>query len=134
MQSLFLPMFAHLLLSASLYVILTVFRAPKIWGLGARADGSNPFALYEPRVNANLSNQFEWPVFFHIICLCLIVSGGFSGGIYLALAWLFIIGRLIHSGVQILTGNIRLRGVVFTVNFLAVLAMWGLFLKDLVKL
>nr|MDL2430005.1 MAPEG family protein [Pseudomonas sp. BJa5] len=40
------------------------------------------------------------------------------------LAWLFIAGRVAHSGVQILTRNIRLRGLVFTVNFLAVLGLW----------
>ena len=33
-------------------------------------------------------------------------------------------GRVMHSGVQVLTANVRLRGVVFTINFLAVLAMW----------
>ncbi|GAB4193554.1 MAG: hypothetical protein Tsb002_24130 [Wenzhouxiangellaceae bacterium] len=42
----------------------------------------------------------------------------------LLLAWIFVVGRFLHSGVQILTTNIRLRGMVFTINFLAVLAMW----------
>ena len=46
-----------------------------------------------------------------------------------ALAWLFIAGRLLHSAVQILTTNVRLRGLVFTVNFLAVLGLWGLSLQ-----
>ncbi len=41
------------------------------------------------------------------------------------LAWLFVTGRVLHSGVQILTSNVRLRGIVFTLNFLAVLAMWA---------
>jgi hypothetical protein len=33
---------------------------------------------------------------------------------------------VLHSIVQIFTDNIRLRGMVFTVNFVAVLAMWVL--------
>jgi len=41
-----------------------------------------------------------------------------------ALAWIFIAGRILHSAVQILTRNVRLRGVVFTINFLAVLGLW----------
>ncbi|MFV3332448.1 MAPEG family protein [Pseudomonas sp. NY15437] len=41
------------------------------------------------------------------------------------LAWLFIAGRVAHSGVQILTRNVRLRGLVFTINFLAVLGLWA---------
>lgn len=44
----------------------------------------------------------------------------------LALAWLFLLGRLVHGAVQILTSNVRLRGLVFTINFLAVLGLWGL--------
>ena len=41
---LILPMLFHVVWVAMLYVLLTVMRAPKIWGIGARADGSNPFA------------------------------------------------------------------------------------------
>jgi len=45
-------------------------------------------------------------------------------------ARLFIVGRLIHSAVQVLTGNIRLRGLVFTINFVSVLAMWFLYAAE----
>ncbi|WP_334050470.1 MAPEG family protein [Alteromonas gracilis] len=47
-------------------------------------------------------------------------------GVQIYLAWTFVIGRVLHSIVQIFTDNIRLRGVVFTINFIAVLAMWTL--------
>ena len=120
---LLLPMAAHVALAALLYVLLTVARAPKIWGIGQRADGSNPWAGIEPRISANLSNQFEWPLFFYAACLLLIQRQADSDAA-VVLAWVFIGGRLIHSGVQIFTSNIRLRGLVFTINFLAVLGLW----------
>lgn len=122
-HSLVLPMTAHVLLSALLYVLLTVARAPKVWGIGRRADGSNPWAAFEPRISANLSNQFEWPLFFHVACLLLIL-GGPSNLLVFALAWIFVAGRILHSLIQILTNNIRMRGVVFTLNFLAVIGLW----------
>jgi len=50
------------------------------------------------------------------------------GGLALLFAWIFVGGRLLHSFVQILTTNIRLRGLVFTVNFLAVLVLWAMIL------
>lgn len=59
MPALLLAMTAHFLLTAILYALLTVARAPKVWGIGRRADGSNPWASIEPRLSANLSNQFE---------------------------------------------------------------------------
>jgi hypothetical protein len=117
-------MAAHVALTTLLYVLLTVARAPKIWGVGQNADGSNPFAAVEPRISANLSNQFEWPVFFYAACLLLIQSQNVPTGA-VALAWAFILGRVLHSGVQILTTNVRLRGAVFTINFLATLGLWG---------
>ena len=116
-------MAAHVALATFLYALLTVARAPKIWGIGNRPDGSNPWAAVESRIGANLSNQFEWPLFFYAACLLLIHSNSEIGAASL-LAWIFVAGRLAHSCVQILTTNIRLRGLVFTVNFLATLGLW----------
>lgn len=124
---LILPMTAHILLSALLYVLLTVARAPKVWGVGKRANGSNPWTAFEPRISANLSNQFEWPLFFHVACLLFIVSGTSNPNVS-ALAWIFVVGRVVHSLIQICTSNIRLRGLVFTINFLAVIVLWFMLL------
>ncbi|TCZ78096.1 MAPEG family protein [Lysobacter sp. N42] len=124
-QSLILPMAAHVALAALLYVLLTVARAPAIWGIGRAKDGSNPFAAVEPRISANLSNQFEWPVLFYAACIILALQGEPEHAA-VALAWVFVGGRILHSAVQIGTRNIRLRGIVFTLNFLAVLGLWVL--------
>lgn len=116
------PMTAHVVLVALLYVLLTVVRAPSVWGVGRRPDGSNPWKELEPRISANLSNNFEWPVFFYAACLMLL--GDEASRLTLALAWIFVAGRILHSCVQVLTSNVRLRGLVFTVNFVAVLGLW----------
>jgi hypothetical protein len=115
------PMAAHVGLTALLYVALTVARAPSVWRVGHRTDGSNPWASVEPRISANLSNQFEWPLFFYVACL---LEQNAVNHVQLWLAWAFVAGRLMHTYVQVFTTNIRLRGAVFTVNFVAVLGMW----------
>ncbi len=125
--ALVVPMAAHVALAALLYVLLTVVRAPSIWGVGRRPDGSNPWARFEPRVGANLSNQFEWSLPFHVGCLLLLQLHA-VGPAAVVLAWTFVVGRVLHSAVQIGTGNVRLRGLVFTVNFVAVLGLWWLVL------
>lgn len=117
------PMVAHVALATVLYVLLTIARAPAVWGLGRGADGSNPWSRVERRISANLSNQFEWPLFFHAACLVLMQIGT-ADRVAVICAWLFVAGRVLHSGVQIGTTNVRLRGIIFTLNFLAVLAMW----------
>lgn len=122
---LIVPMATHVALTALLYALLTVARAPNVWGIGKRADGSNPWAGIEPRLSANLSNQFEWPVLFYAACL-LIIQYQLESAAATLLAWIFISGRIVHSGVQILTTNVRLRGLVFTINFVAVIGLWAL--------
>ena len=128
-NSLIFPMAFHVVWTAFLYALLTIARAPAIWGIGRRADGSNPWAKLEPRISANLHNQFEWPLLFYVACLLLLQQGTVSRTA-LVLAWIFIGGRLLHSAVQILTTNIRLRGLVFMVYFLAVLGLWVLVVES----
>ena len=123
-DQLFLPMLVHVSIVALLYVLLTVVRAPKVWNIGANADGSNPFAKLEPKVSANLTNQFEWPILFYSVCIIVISRPELYQPIYLWLSWLFVLGRIIHSAIQIFTSNIRLRGAIFTINFIAVICMW----------
>lgn len=123
-DQLILPMLVHVSIVALLYALLTVVRAPKVWNIGANSDGSNPFAKLEPKISANLTNQFEWPVLFYAVSIILISRPELYQPIYLWFAWLFIFGRIIHSVIQIFTSNIRLRGAIFTINFIAVICMW----------
>ena len=94
------PMAAHVLLAACLYVLLMIVRAPTIWGIGRLPNGGNPWAKFEPRISANLSNQFEWPLLFYVACMILLQAGASS--LSLGLAWIFVVGRMCHSLVQIL--------------------------------
>jgi hypothetical protein len=121
---LIIPMATQVALCALLYVLLTIARAPTIWGVGRRADGSNPWVEFEPRISANLSNQFEWPMLFYAGCFLLLHAPVIPFST--TLAWIFVVGRVLHSLVQILTVNVRLRGLIFTINFLSVLWLWGL--------
>lgn len=121
-------MFLHVSWTGLLYVLLTVLRAPSIWGIDTKMGSIRKLATVEPRVSANLSNQFEWPLLFYVCCLLLIISGGTVDRVQILFAWVFVIGRVIHSLVQILTTNIRLRGAIFTINFVAVFLMWAKFM------
>lgn len=137
-MALYIPMFLHMLLCVALYTMLTLARAPRIWGLGQTSSKQSFLAALELKINANLANQFEWPMFFYVICLVLIctrtTTAAGDNQVYLYLAWLFIAGRVVHSAVQIFSNNVRLRGIVFSVSFVAVIAMWVLFALESAKL
>jgi hypothetical protein len=80
--------------------------------------------LHVARITRNLANQFELPAVFYALVVLLIALGKVTMFDVIA-AWVFVAGRVIHTLVQTLTDNVPLRGQVFMVNFVAVVALAG---------
>ncbi len=124
---LLLPLFLHFGLIVGLYVALTwarlvaVRRGEATKDDFARADGDPPMSA---RIQRNLANQFEAPVFVWIAALLLIQTTNVTVW-DVAAGWVFLVGRLIHTVVQCSGDNVALRGQVFTVNFLGLLWLMG---------
>jgi hypothetical protein len=119
------PLLAHIGLVVFLYAWLTFARAQAV------KNGETEYSrfvlgrdepLHVARITRNLSNQFELPVIFYALVVLLIALGR-VGWIDVAAAWVFVAGRVIHTLVQTLTDNVKLRGQVFMINFLAVMAL-----------
>lgn len=68
-------MFFHVCWMALLYLALTVLRAPSIWGVDTASGAIRKWSAVEPRVSANLSNQFEWPLLFYVCCMLVLIGG-----------------------------------------------------------
>ena len=126
-SSILWPMLAHMAWVVLLYVWLTVAR----WQAVQRGEvdySSFEFNREEPpavaRIRLNLANQFELPVLFYALVVLLIAIGKVTMFDVVA-AWVFVAGRVIHTLVQTLTDNVPLRGNVFMINFLAVMALTG---------
>ena len=132
-QLLLYPLLAHILWMVFLYAVLSVVRAPDVWGVGASSNGENPWQHFESRISANLSNQFEWPMLFYVICALLLAAEIIISPFYIWAAWVFVAGRVVHTGVQVLTTNVRLRGLVFTLNFVAVLSIWVVYCLENIR-
>ena len=80
--------------------------------------------LHVARITRNLSNQFELPVIFYALVVLLIALGKVLP-FDVIVAWIFFLGRVIHTLIQTLTDNVPLRGQVFMINFLVVAALAG---------
>jgi hypothetical protein len=120
-----LAFLAHFAMVALLYVWLTYERQTAVHK-GEVAVGDFVNAGADPqrskRVARNLSNQFEVPVFALFAGLFIHFSGQVTL-IDVAAAWLFVIGRLMHTAVQTLTADIPLRGLIFMINFAGVIIL-----------
>ena len=125
------PVALHLALVLALFVAVSItrmraVRRGDVSGTGHFArKGAEPEA--SRRYAANLGNQFELPAFFYALVALLYATDSITAT-QVALAWIFLIGRLIHTAVQTQTDNVPLRGMVFGINFLALVAMWAFFL------
>lgn len=129
-SQLLIPAALHLALIAGLYAWLSVERFINFMqGRGRYADLVTPGGDTgrAARVAANLSNQFEAPALFYPLVLALWATGMASGA-DLILAWIFLAGRVIHTLVQTFTTHVPLRGMVFSINFMALGVMWIWFL------
>lgn len=121
------PVLAHIAWVFLLYAWLTYARGLAV-KRGEVEYSSFEFNREEPpavaRIRLNLANQFELPVIFYALVILLIALGQVTLFDVIA-AWVFIAGRVIHTLVQTLTDDVPLRGQVFVINFLAVVALAG---------
>ena len=127
MNSLLWPMLAQIGWTFALYVWLTIERTRAIVR-GEVKYSAFEFGRGEPpkvaRISRNLANQFELPVIFYAVVVLLVVIGR-VGTIDVLAAWAFVAGRVVHTLVQTLTGDVPLRGRVFLINFAAVVVLVG---------
>jgi len=79
----------------------------------------------------NFRNLFELPVLFYTAIL-IIYSTQLAAPIYIALAWLFVGSRLVHSVIACTTNRVRHRFYAYAVGFFTLAAMWVLLAWDLI--
>lgn len=115
------PLLAQIGWTLWLYLPLTVLRVRAVRHGDTRLS-TYEFSRDEPpevaRVTRNLANQFELPVIFYA-CVGLLVALDAVTWLAVGAAWAFVAGRILHTAVQTLSGNVALRGRVFMVSFLA---------------
>jgi hypothetical protein len=121
------PMLAQIGWTFMLYAWLTVARTRAV------KSGQIDYSCFvlgreEPlevaRITRNLANQFELPVIFYALVVLLVALGRVTW-FDVIVAWVFVAGRVIHTLVQTLTDNVVLRGRVFVISFMAVVALAG---------
>jgi len=121
------PFAGHFVLVVVLYIWLSVLR------IGAVRAGRTLISDYvranadtglAGRVQRNLQNQFEAPVFAYAALTFILFANAATSWDVVAM-WIFFIGRIIHTLVQALSENVPLRGAVFSINFVGVMMLVG---------
>ena len=125
-MSLLWPMLAQIGWTFLLFAWLTVARQLAVRRgeveFAGFARGEEPHEI--ARITRNLANQFELPVIFYAVVVLLVVTKNVTA-LDIVAAWVFVAGRVVHTLVQTLTDNVPLRGQVFLINFIGVVALVG---------
>ncbi|MEM7566270.1 MAG: MAPEG family protein [Pseudomonadota bacterium] len=132
--SLLWPVLGHLVLVQVLFAMVSLRRFQAVrrgearYGQMARAGGEPELSRRWAR---NLDNQFQVPLLFYALVALLYATGQVAPGrpdlVQTGLAWVFLAGRIAHTVVQVSRDDVKLRGRVFAINYLALSAMWLLF-------
>lgn len=124
--TIFWPVLAHVLLIYIVYCVLGRRRYGAIRSGEAKA-GQFKVRSAEPAssvtVAANLTNQFELPVLFYVLCLTLHLTNGVNY-LTLSLMWVFVASRYFHARIHLTSNNLLLRSRSFFVSAVILLLGW----------
>ncbi|HEX2216745.1 MAG TPA: MAPEG family protein [Xanthobacteraceae bacterium] len=74
-------------------------------------------------------NQFELPVLFYVLCILAIITRQ-ADYLFVILAWLFVIFRLVHAYIHVTYNRISHRGLAFAAGCVTLMLMWIVFAVD----
>lgn len=136
-NSIFWPLIAQVALTALVAVRMYVSRiseirtrrlSPQLFATTRTAGG-----VFEDIAAAdNFRNLFEVPVLFFAVCCALAITDTVTAA-QLALAWIFVGLRAIHSVIHVTYNRVLHRFAVYIASTLCVFAMWGLFAASLAR-
>ena len=126
-----LPLFVEVALTLGLGIWLAYLRGRD---LRSRTVHPSNIALREPNwplktqlVGNCFSNQFELPVLFYVLTILEVVTRH-ADLIFLILAWVFVLTRIMHSVVHTTTNRIRFRGAWYGFGAVALVIAWVIFI------
>lgn len=95
-------------------------------------------ALREPKWPAGATqianafhNQLELPILFYVLTI-LAWDTHHAGTVFVALAWLFVVLRVIQAIIHVSDNHVRRRGSVFILGAIVLAIMWAYFMMEIV--
>jgi hypothetical protein len=134
--AIFWPLIAQIVLVYLVYALLGLRRRNALRSGRATSDQFRE-NRNEPQesifASNNLRNQFELPILFYVVVLCIYVTHG-NTILTLALAWLFVLLRYLHALVHVTSNAMRLRSPLFAAGYLVLGLLWLSFALQILNL
>ena len=78
-----------------------------------------------------VSNQFELPVLFYVLTILSIITRH-ADFVFVVLAWVFVLLRLVHAAIHVTDNDLRRRGAVFITGATVLIVMWAIFMLRII--
>ena len=122
------PMFAMVLLTASVLVIMFLSR---VRAVRENALASSYYRVHQGGLEPDYAvkparhfiNLFEAPTLFYAACLAALATGT-TGTAILALAWGYVVIRIAHAWIHIGRNRLRHRIRIYAASWAVLLALW----------
>jgi hypothetical protein len=136
-QAILLPLFVEVVLTFVLLFCLAPMRMRDFTSGEVRAQD---VALREPNWSKrptqfaySFSNQFELPVLFYVLTILAYITH-LAGVVFVVLAWIFVLFRVLHAYIHVTSNILRLRGALFGVSALVLAIMWVIYIFEVLTL
>ena len=128
------PMLALVLLTMAVGIVMyrrrvAEMRAKRIPPQAVATATQMAARLSDTCAAANFRNLFETPVLFYAAVLT-IYAAELTSPLYVTLAWVYVVLRLVHSAIHCTYNKVMHRLSVFMAAFLALSLIWGLIAWD----
>ena len=130
-----LPLFVEVLLTFGVMFGMMYFRASTLRrGETRLAD----ISLREPnwprratQFGYAFANQFELPVLFYVLTILVIITRH-ADLLFVLLAWIFVLMRVLQAVVHVTNNNVRMRGAYYGVGALILFIMWIIYIVRII--
>ena len=133
LQAVLLPLFAEVILTFALMLLMGNLRGRDFRSGAVKAQ---EIALREPKwpqrtaqAANSFSNQFELPVLFYVLTILEWVTRH-AGYVFVVLAWIFVICRLLQAYLHVTSNVYRWRSGFYSVGAVVLIVMWAIYIVE----
>ena len=124
-----LPLFVQVALTFAVLLTLAARRYGAVRGGEVRGSVTlreRSWPPYAQQAEFNYQNQFELPILFYVLTVLAIITSH-ADLLFVLLAWVFVVLRVLHAVVHLTNNNISYRGPLFIVGAIVLMIMWAIF-------
>ena len=129
-QAVLLPVFAMVALTFVLLIMTAVARRNDLAGRRVQARdialGQLGWTPQTQQYGNSFNNQFQLPVLFYVVMTLALITKQ-ADLLMVALAWIFVVLRVVHAFIHCTNNRVMRRGLVFGLGGLVLMVMWIVF-------